>query len=227
MSQIHQDGAQPNSARGEAHPQNAPQSRRIILTAYKQMLTSLFLATLAVILILFVFLLPFYYQNYGKVDVHTHDPPLMIVVVLAGTLGALFSALLRLYRFEDLPKALFARELVGLPSLHRFIYSLVPVVVGAISATALYLLFASELIKGDLFPAFTCKKGDDNCTTFGLLMSDWGPAQAIDYAKALVWGFIAGFAERLVPDLLQGLSHSAEKRDQSAPGESPRREAGA
>jgi len=31
------------------------------------------------------------------------------------------------------------------------------------------------------------------------------PAGPQDVGKALVWAFIAGFSERLVPDLLQGL----------------------
>jgi hypothetical protein len=34
---------------------------------------------------------------------------------------------------------------------------------------------------------------------------------APDYAKSIVWGFIAGFAERLVPDTLESLSRSAQK----------------
>ena len=105
-----------------------------------------------------------------------------------------------------------ARELEGLPKGHLIIDSLVPAIVGAISATVLYMLFASELVKGDLFPAFVCKKGDDVCTTFGMLIGEWGPDQATDYAKAIVWGFIAGFAERLVPDTLKSLSKSAQQK---------------
>jgi hypothetical protein len=34
-------------------------------------------------------------------------------------------------------------------------------------------------------------------------MQSYGPAQASDYAKALLWGFVAGFSERLIPDALQ------------------------
>jgi hypothetical protein len=36
-------------------------------------------------------------------------------------------------------------------------------------------------------------------------MQNYLPQHAQDYGKALVWVFAAGFSERLVPDLLQGL----------------------
>ena len=181
-----------------------------ILAAYKQMLMSFFIATIIVIGVLIVLIFPFFYSYYVKSDPNTHDPPLLFVVLLAGSLGALFSALMRLYNFEDLPKALVTQELEGLPTRHLVIYSLVPPVVGAISATVIYMLFAGGLVQGDLFPLFKCKNTEKICTTFGKLIGDWGPDEAKDYAKSIVWGFIAGFAERLVPDTLQTLSKSAQ-----------------
>jgi len=193
---------------------NDKPSRRHILAAYKQMLISLFLATLVVIVVLIVLILPFFLSYYVKGDAQTHDPPLLAVVVLAGSLGAFFSSLMRLYNFQDLPKAIVARELGNLPPWHLMVYSLVPALVGAISATVLYMLFASQLIQGDLFPLFKCKKDGNVCTTFGMLIGEWGPDQAKDYAKAIVWGFIAGFAERLVPDTLQSLSKSVPQKDE-------------
>jgi hypothetical protein len=188
-------------------------SRRRILAVYKQMLVSLFLATLGIILVLVALVFPFFISYYLQGNAATRDPPLLFVVILAGALGAFFSALLRLYNFQDLPKALVARELEGLPRWHLLIYSLVPAVVGAISATVIYMLFASVLVQGDLFPVFKCKLGDGKCQTFGMLIGEWGPDQAKDYAKSIVWGFIAGFAERLVPDTLQSLTKSAQQKD--------------
>jgi hypothetical protein len=193
-------------------------SRRRILAVYKQMLVSLFIATLVVIGVLIAFVFPFFISYYIKGQLDAHDPPLLLIVVLAGALGAFFSVLMRLYNFEDLPKALVSPDLDGLPPAYLVIYSLVPAVVGAIAATVLYMLFASGLIKGDLFPAFVCKKGANACTTFGMLIGEWGPDQATDYAKSIVWGFIAGFAERLVPDTLESLSRSAQKDNSSGGG---------
>jgi hypothetical protein len=181
------------------------------------MLVSLFMATLLVIIVLAALLLPFFISYYVKGNADTRDPPLLVIVILAGSLGAFFSALMRLYNFQDLPKAIVTRELEGLPRLHLLVYSLVPAVVGAISARVLYMLFASGLVQGDLFPLFKCKKGENMCTTFGMLIGEWGPDQARDYAKAIVWGFIAGFAERLVPDTLLSLTKSAQKDGSSEP----------
>jgi hypothetical protein len=162
------------------------------LAAYKQMLVLLFVATLVVIIAMIVVL---------KLSTSI----LIFAAILTGALGAFFSALSRLYNFEGLPKVLTLEELQALPQLHLIVYSLAPAVVGAISAMVLYAIFAAELIKGDLFPAFSCD-GPGKCDTFASLFDIWNPDQAKDYAKVLVWSFIAGFAERLVPNALQNFS---------------------
>ncbi len=182
-------------------------SQRRILVIYKQMLVTLFFTTLLVIIVLGALILYFSLRE-------QNNPFLMLIVVLAGSLGAFFSVLMRLYNFQDLPKAVVSEDLRGLPTTHLIIYSLVPAVVGAIAAAVLYMLFASGLLQGDLFPYFVCKVGEDECTSFDLLVNEWGPEQASDYAKIIVWGLIAGFAERLVPDTLQSLSKSAQKENE-------------
>ncbi len=183
--------------------------QRQVLAVYKQMLVSLFAATVVIIAVLCFLLLSSYYSREPN---KPFEPPLLTVVQLAGALGAFFSALIRLYDLRDLPKALVARELEGLPRAHLVIYSMVPAVVGAIAATAIHMLFASGLLQGDLFPAFNCKaKSGGVCQSFASLINDWGPKEATDYAKDIVWGFVAGFAERLVPDTLQSLTRSVQK----------------
>jgi hypothetical protein len=116
-------------------------SQRRVLDVYKLMLVSLFIALLVVFGILFVLI--------GR-----NEPPILPFVQFAGAMGALFSNLVRLYNLEDLPKALNARELEGLSWVYLLIYSLVPVVLGYISATAIHLLFASGLLGGQLFSRF-------------------------------------------------------------------------
>jgi hypothetical protein len=160
---------------------------------------------------LLAIILPFFVRYYFLGQENAHSPPLLPVIALAGALGAFFSMLMRLYNFEDLPKALVSSDLDGLPTAHLVIYSLVPAVVGAIAAAVLYMLFASQILQSELFPKFACKKSD--CNSFAMLIGEWSPQQAADYAKSIVWGFIGGFAERLVPDTLQSLSQSAKKED--------------
>jgi hypothetical protein len=208
-----------------------------ILEAYKQMLVSLFVATLVISIVTISITLYFYLgppHNLAPIaspvtpdamviSPGRGDPPLMIIVIFAGALGAFFSSLLRLYDFADLPKALVDPGLGRLPGGYVIIYSLVPPVVGAIAATVLYITFAAGLLEGALFPKFACKLMDakgtalvpDACRTFGTTISDFGPATAVDYAKALIWAFIAGFAERLVPDALQTFAAKVENAEQS------------
>jgi hypothetical protein len=207
-----------------------------ILEAYKQMLVALFLATLAICLVTMAILLWHYTwvddklvavasplaPNVKLYSPGRTDPPLMVILIFAGALGAFFSSLMRLYDFADLPKALVEPGLGQLPSGYLIIYSLVPSVVGAIAATALYITFAAGLLEGALFPRFACKLMDetgkvltDACRTFGNTLGDFGPQSAPDYAKAIVWAFIAGFAERLVPDALQTFATKVTHAEQS------------
>jgi len=75
--------------------------------------------------------------------------------------------------------------------------------IGSIAAAILYLLVVSKLIGGELFPtapeklAFVFKDLGYNLPTF-------------DFAKLLVWSFVAGFSERLLPDQLTRLEASTQ-----------------
>jgi len=76
---------------------------------------------------------------------------------------------------------------------------------GAVFAVVLYVLFASGLLQGALFPEFP-KDG----VLYGFATSLHG----FDQAKLLIWSFIAGFAEQFVPDRLDELSKRAASSDQ-------------
>ena len=64
---------------------------------------------------------------------------------------------------------------------------------GSVFATLLFLAFLGGLVQGSLFPQFV------NLSWFSLVFL---PA---DWARLMVWSFIAGFSERFVPDLLNNL----------------------
>jgi hypothetical protein len=75
----------------------------------------------------------------------------------------------------------------------------------------IYLVFAAGLLKGDLFPEFTCMPNKDSCNDFQGFLTHWAPNGAPANAKAIVWGFIAGFSERFVPNILNRLATDKEK----------------
>jgi len=197
-------------------PPTEEPTQNVVIEAYARMLTSLFLGTLISILVGFLFFSPFLYHFFWlgdwKTDPKAPDVPLLATVMLTGALGAFFSALTRLYSFNELPKVLIDGGL-KLPTPQLLMYSLIPPLVGALAALILYLIFAGQLITGALFPTITCHEpkvdGVEACTKLSSLLSTDGPDHGIDFAKAIVWSFIAGFAERLVPSMLDAISKAA------------------
>jgi hypothetical protein len=135
---------------------------------------------------------------------------IMIPVMAAGAGGAFVSSLRRLYDFEDIfPRRTYVRLFRRL-NFYVIAYSLVPVVVGIIGAVIIYLIFAAGLLKGDLFPEFVCI-ANKSCDDLHGFVSNWMPKDAPANAKAIVWGFIAGFSERLVPNILNRLATDDKK----------------
>src|SRR5215510_10293507 len=131
----------------------------------------------------------------------------LMVVAAGGALGGFVSALRRLYAFQRVFPVNFFKSLRRI-NLYLIVYSMIPSLVGAIGAVVLYMVFASGLIKGDLFPAFELSQFDPKPDDFQNFIANWQPSEPIDYAKALVWSFIAGFSERFVPDLLDRFASS-------------------
>jgi hypothetical protein len=104
-------------------------------------------------------------------------------VLLMGALGGFFSVQRRI---ENIPTQQDPILTMFQLQNGRFSVHLAPLT-GAICALILFLIFQAALITGAAFP------------NVGML-----PAPA-EYGKLLVWSFIAGFAERFVPDTLDNL----------------------
>ncbi len=82
-------------------------------------------------------------------------------------------------------------------------------------AALLYLLLMGQLVSGGLFPAF--RGGDSAYCGVSSFVSGVNPATNADFAKLLAWSFVAGFSEKLVPNLIARMETGAGHRDDSSP----------
>lgn len=89
------------------------------------------------------------------------------------------------------------------------------VVSGAIAALVVFAIFCGGMLEGGLFPKIVnnLSPATDGPPMMELItfLNETGPVKHVDYGKLLVWAFIAGFAERFVPDVLDKFTASARK----------------
>jgi hypothetical protein len=114
------------------------------------------------------------------------DLRLLVPAVLAGCWGAAFSML------SSLKDRLEASELDALKVLRARWVLGSRVLIGAGAASILYFFFVSGLVTGSAFPAL--KPAEDGTTAPHVWLGT--------LAMLIVWCFIAGFSERLIPGLL-------------------------
>jgi hypothetical protein len=82
---------------------------------------------------------------------------------------------------------------------------------GAIFAVMLTLMFIAGILKGSMFPDFRLSLPAP-VNGLPLFHFTWNtlPTDSQEYGKLFVWAFLAGFAERLVPDNLDRLASKLE-----------------
>jgi hypothetical protein len=186
--------------------QNAVASEYDAFEVHRLMVVSLFYATLLISVPLAVGLF-FTDYNITADSQNRFRVTILMIVSMAGALGGFVSALRRLYAFQRVfPTNFFGRT--RKINSYLIVYSLIPPLIGMIAAVVLYLIFAGGLIKGSVFPEF--HMADPQTTTgstqgpdaFRDFVTYWQPKSSMDYAKVIVWGFLAGFSERFVPDIL-------------------------
>jgi len=98
---------------------------------------------------------------------------------------------------------------------------------GAIFASLLFILFAGGILKGSVFPTIETAGAKVEQTAPGTatpaatpppqgvlkaedFLKQTGPKDGVSFALLMIWSFIAGFAERLVPDTLNRLVAKTE-----------------
>lgn len=120
---------------------------------------------------------------------------LLSLAAIAGAVGSFISALLRIAAVPGTGE--IARSVVAL----RYSESIrLAPVTGFIFALLLSFIFGGKLLTGTLFPSM------DLQTPWPLLLFN-----ATELSKWLVWAFIVGFAERLMPDMIDRLVTKAGK----------------
>lgn len=130
----------------------------------------------------------------------------LIMVAAFGILGAYFSRImsfhskLSTFGFDDAMKLYLTQTL-----LLRLLY-------GMIGAIIFYYFLCSGLIDGSAFPKLSGVTVGTSKKEFGLAELDV-LAPTLNLAKLLVWSFIAGFSERLVPTTLDRVDQQAKKTD--------------
>ncbi len=127
------------------------------------------------------------------------DLRLLIFAGLAGTWGATFSML------GSLKSQLAASELDHLKLMRPWVVLLSRALIGTGAGAVLYFFLRSGLLGGGAFPQLTT------------LDAASGPGK--DLALLMIWCFIAGFSEKLVPSLLE---KTEARAGGTAPAESDR-----
>lgn len=131
---------------------------------------------------------------------------LIVVIFFSGALGGVTNNYLRLKHF---PSDMGELERTKANQLAIYQVWISPMIAG-VFGIVLYALFASGIVSGSLFPEF--KDIHLAYKDFLDLVNIPTPKARLDGAKAIVWGFIAGFSERLVPNIIDRLSQEAVKK---------------
>ena len=125
------------------------------------------------------------------------------IVFTAGAIGGVLSLQRRL---QSLPR--HGESLSDLVELSGRMSVRFTPILGGIFAVILFLIFAAGFATGGLFPKLDAAT---NVSGFGNFIKSLQPMTVIDWGKLLVWSFIAGFAERFVPDTLDRLIARSEQ----------------
>jgi hypothetical protein len=135
----------------------------------------------------------------------THASHTLLIAALAGLLGGFISVQQRLQTNTDVDPLFKRLEM----SSGFWNIILVSPISGGIFAVVLYAMFAAGVVTGAIFPAIYAGPGPDAMThvmDLRTFLRSAGPASGADLAKLIVWSFVAGFAERFVPDVLTRLA---------------------
>jgi hypothetical protein len=142
-----------------------------------------------------------------KLDEVLHIQTIIFDVFGVGMLGGLFSTLIRIQKFR-LGGLYEANALTA--SGNQIAVILAPAI-GGTGAVVLFVVLAAGFLKGTFFPELSVINFSPE-TDFLEELFNVHVASSPEAAKLYLLCFLAGFSERLVPDVLSRLSSMAEKQ---------------
>ncbi len=138
---------------------------------------------------------------------------LALLIFATGLIGGFVSIQQRVHKISDL-------ELRHLSESWASIL-LIPIY-GGIFAVIIHILFLAGIVTGSLFPAYSIPKFGDpvQLADFQAFFTHTLPKSGEDTAKMIFWAFVAGFSERLVPQIIQNVqSQLIDQLDGDVPDE--------
>jgi hypothetical protein len=99
---------------------------------------------------------------------------------------------------------------------------------GGIFAIVLHVAFLGKIVDGALFPSYqdiVAPASASGAEAVLYWLRNVAPAGSADLGKLIFWAFVAGFSERLVPQILQekaGGGQGDAKSNAAGPGERQR-----
>lgn len=129
--------------------------------------------------------------------------PYETMIFVSGTVGGVVNSFQRIQRLATSGVQRYD------PVTQRLIITQIYVspFVGGIFAFVLYIIFMADFLQGPFFPAF--ESGEQPYSSFSDFAMLFVPKTNADVAKAIIWAFIAGFSEGLVPNFISKITHDS------------------
>lgn len=127
----------------------------------------------------------YFWWQHASANNHPWLELTLLLVIIFGIAGSYVSAQQRLQMPNEGDPFISALGLWGFQEASQL-----AMITGAIFAVLLWLMMTGNFVSGDVFPT----------------LSNGMPSDGKGWAKLLVWSFVAGFAERLVPSALERLT---------------------
>ena len=141
------------------------------------------------------------------------DIGLIQLALVAGAIGGTMSLIQRVQSLPEADPLLF--RLSGSTTVLQSL--VIPPLTGAIFAALLLLIFMSGVVSGEIFPKFNLPPPKGHGVDFLNFYQNTDAADGKAFALALIWSFIAGFAERFVPNTINRLTAQATAEKAAPP----------